>query len=286
MVLLVRFGELTLKSSFVRKQLQDRLLQNIHDHFAVGGIECATSMDRARIYVETNDVNAATHALKHVFGITSFSDTVQCSSDLDEICKLAADYSVPHLRPGMSFAVRARRSGTHSYTSQDVGREAGSAIWNRIQGLRVNLSDPDYEMYIEVRENRAYLFHEIVPGPGGLPLSSQGRVLALVERLRDLAAAWFMMKRGCRIVVALAGESSLAEPLRSWDTGLKVQKAGDSKGLTEVARASRCEGLAVGWSAAELKKRASELPPELPLFHPLVGLSGEEIDEILKRISS
>jgi len=285
-VLLVRFGELTLKSIFVRKQLQERLLQNIHEHFAARGIECATSMDRARIYVEANDLTAAIRALEHVFGITSFSDAVQCSSDLEEMCNLAADYSAPHLRSGMSFAVRARRSGTHSYTSQDLGREAGSAIWSRVQGLRVDLSDPDYEMHIEVRENRAYLFHQIVPGPGGLPLSSQGRVLALVERLRDLAAAWFMMKRGCRVVVALAGESSLAEPLRSWDTGLKIQEAGDLKGLAEVARASRCEGLAVGWSVTELRRRALELPPELPLFHPLVGLSDEEIDEILRRIRS
>src|SRR5436309_3546705 len=73
MVLLVRFGELALKSRFVRRQLRDRLVANIQDLFAAEGIECLTRADHGRIYVEVDDVPAASAGLRRVFGIVSFS---------------------------------------------------------------------------------------------------------------------------------------------------------------------------------------------------------------------
>src|SRR2546422_11719484 len=68
MVLLVRFGELALKSRFVRRQLRDRLVANIQDLFAAEGVECLTRPDHGRIYVDVDDVPAAAAALKRGFG--------------------------------------------------------------------------------------------------------------------------------------------------------------------------------------------------------------------------
>src|SRR5437867_11909353 len=81
MVLLVRFGELALKSRFVRRQLRDRLVANIQDLFAAEGIECLTRADHGRIYVDVDDVPAATAALKRVYGIVTFSTEQETSSD-------------------------------------------------------------------------------------------------------------------------------------------------------------------------------------------------------------
>src|SRR3989442_11716885 len=68
MVLLVRFGELALKSRFVRRQLRDRLVANIQDLFAAEGIEGLTRAGHGRIYVEVENVPAAAAALWSVFG--------------------------------------------------------------------------------------------------------------------------------------------------------------------------------------------------------------------------
>src|SRR3989304_6192118 len=74
-----------------------------------------------------------------------------------------------------------RRSGTPPYTSQDIARLVGRRIQDVEPGARVDLDDPDVEIHIEVRENRSYLFTAISGGPGGLPMGSQGRVLAVVD---------------------------------------------------------------------------------------------------------
>src|SRR5436309_15640930 len=81
MVLLVRFGELALKSRFVRRQLRDRLVANIQDLFAAEGIECLTRADYGRIYVAVDDVPAASAALKRVFGIVSFRTAQETPRD-------------------------------------------------------------------------------------------------------------------------------------------------------------------------------------------------------------
>src|SRR3989304_5045970 len=128
MVLLVRFGELALKSPFVRRQLQDRLVENIQEMFAADGIECLIRADRARIYVEVNDVPAASRALRRAFGIVSCRAAREARSDPEEIATRAVEIARGRVPKGGSFAVRPRRSGTHPYTSQDIGRLLGRGM--------------------------------------------------------------------------------------------------------------------------------------------------------------
>jgi len=52
----------------------------------------------------------------------------------------------------MSFAVRAKRQHKTGLTSQELGTEIGSFIYDHIQGLNVDLDDPDYEIFIEMRD--------------------------------------------------------------------------------------------------------------------------------------
>src|SRR2546428_13761820 len=120
MVLLVRFGELALKSPYVRRHLRDRLVANIQDLFAAEGIECLTRADHGRIYVDVDDVPAASSALRRVFGIVSFSSAREASGDPDEIGRAALEFAKKNLAKGGSLAVLARGSGNHPYTSHDL----------------------------------------------------------------------------------------------------------------------------------------------------------------------
>ena len=285
MVLLVRFGELALKSPFVRRQLRDRLVANIQDLFAAEGVECITEADEARVYVHVDDVAKAHTILGRVFGIVSLSPATEVHSDLDSLRKAVLSEASRGLSPGQSFALRIRRVGTHSFTSQDLARELGDEVRRAHPDVRVNLTDPDVEIHVEVRHNRAFVFREIWPGPGGLPLGSQGRALAVVQDEAGLVAAWMGMKRGCRIAVATSDGQSVAEPLRKWDVRLKVLGLPADGNLGEIVRIARAEAVFLGtrWDTFDPKNRT---PLDVPIFEPVIGLRDEEIGRLAARIRS
>ena len=285
MVLLVRFGELALKSRFVRRQLRDRLVANIQDLFAAEGVECITEADEARVYVHVDDVAKAHTILGRVFGIVSLSPATEVHADLDSLRKAVLSEASRGLSPGQSFALRIRRVGTHSFTSQDLARELGDEVRRAHPDVRVNLTDPDVEIHVEVRHNRAFVFREIWPGPGGLPLGSQGRALAVVQDEAGLVAAWMGMKRGCRIAVATSDGQSVAEPLRKWDVRLKVLGLPADGNLGEIVRIARAEAVFLGtrWDTFDPKNRT---PLDVPIFEPVIGLREEEIGRLAARIRS
>ncbi|HML06083.1 MAG TPA: tRNA uracil 4-sulfurtransferase ThiI, partial [Methanobacterium sp.] len=89
----------------------------------------------------------------------------------------------------------------HEFTSQEMAGFCGSVIIKK-SGAPVNLSKPDFEFFVEVRDDITYIFHEKIPGIGGLPIGTQGKVIALVSGGIDSPVATFMMmKRGCEVIV-------------------------------------------------------------------------------------
>ena len=286
MVLLVRFGELALKSRYVRRQLRDRLVANIQDLFASEGVECVTESDEARVYVHVNDPAKALAILGRVFGVVSLSPATEVHADLDSLRKAVRSEAATALSVGQSFALRPRRVGTHPFTSQDLARELGDDVRRDHPKVRVDLDDPDVEIHVEVRHNRAFVFREIRAGPGGLPLGSQGRALAVVQDQAGMVAAWMGMKRGCRTVIAASnGEDfeDFVEPLRKWDVRLKTLDLPANGDLGELVRIARAEAVFLGtrWDEFDPKTR-----PEVgvPIFEPVIGLTEEGIGKIAARI--
>ena len=286
MVLLVRFGELALKSRYVRRQLRDRLVANIQDLFASEGVECVTESDEARVYVHVNDPAKALAILGRVFGVVSLSPATEVHADLDSLRKAVRSEAATALSVGQSFALRPRRVGTHPFTSQDLARELGDDVRRDHPKVRVDLDDPDVEIHVEVRHNRAFVFREIRAGPGGLPLGSQGRALAVVQDQAGMVAAWMGMKRGCRTVIAASnGEDfeDFVEPLRKWDVRLKTLDLPANGDLGELVRIARAEAVFLGtrWDEFDPKTR-----PEVgvPIFEPVIGLTEEGISKIAARI--
>lgn len=284
MLFLVRFGEIHLKSRYVRKQFQDKLVANIQDHFAARGVECLTTSDRGRVWVETDDAQAGRSILTRVFGVVSFSPVVECNANIEEISGRLVEYSRPLVKEGASFAIRSRRAGSHKFTSRDVAVAAGKAMQAAYPTLKVDLSHPGMELFVEVRQNKAFIFHENVDGPGGLPLGTQGKVLTLVDGERGMVVAWMMMKRGCYTPIAAFDGEEQTEPLRKWDLHLKVQRISKLVELRDIARLSRAKAVAVGWSLDEVEKRRGEIPEGLTLFHPAVGMGPGEIAGLAARI--
>lgn len=285
MVLLVRFAEIALKSRFVRRQLRDRLVGNIQDVFAAEGVECVTEADEARIYVHTDDVARARDILTRVFGVVSVSPARETTANLEAVRDLVLQEAANLLAPGRSFALRTRRAGSHPFTSMDLARDCGRAILDAHPACRVDLDNPDVEMHVEVRQNRAFVFHERWSGPGGLPLGSQGRALAFVDSEAGMVAAWMGMKRGCRVTVAAPGDGGHPDvlPLRRWDVRLKALDAASLDRLEDRVRLARADALFLGtrWADFDRGRRPSV---SVPIFEPVIGLSEIDIADLGKRI--
>jgi thiamine biosynthesis protein ThiI len=281
-LILVRYAEMGLKSRSVRKRFESILVGNLMNALANSGLEGLVTTEHGRIFVEVDDPTQASKALSRVFGVSSVSSVVRCSSDMNEMKSKIAELSKPLLSNGQSFAVRARRTGNHPFTSMDYGRELGSAIFlaNEKKGIKVNLTDPDVEFFAEVREKKAYLFSTYIYGPGGLPLGSQGKVIVLLETERDALAAWLIMKRGCRAIAMGEEGSSPVRVLNAWDPSLKVLAPSE---LSEVVRRYRAHAVVFGYTLENFDQiKGLSLP--VPAFFPLIGMDDAEIDERLRRI--
>ncbi len=214
-VVIVRYGELALKSTGVRNWYEKILMKNIAAMLDSRSIPYSLiRREWGRIFIETTDSRAA-GAAADVFGVVSTSSALITEPDLESAARTCALLGTSLIREGESFAIRARRSGNHSFTSADLGRNCGDAVWNALEKEgktpRVNLSSPDKEIFVEMRQNLAYVYLETVKGVGGLPLGTQGSMVVLMSGGIDSpVAAWLMMKRGVMIIPVYCNTSPYA----------------------------------------------------------------------------
>ncbi|NHJ33144.1 MAG: hypothetical protein FK732_09785, partial [Asgard group archaeon] len=214
----VRYGELGLKSPPVRKQMERRLIANIQIALEKKGIENADvtinrswarliiSLEAPNDFKKRNKVvqKIITTVAQNVAGITSVSPVIGTSSNIEEIKITALELATKNLKPGSSFAVRARRIGNQEYSSQDLERLVGEVIFESLAkkyNLTVNLTNPDYTLSIEVKHDKAFIYDQKTPGIGGLPQGTHGIVFSILRgSIEDAIAGFLMSKRGSNII--------------------------------------------------------------------------------------
>lgn len=201
-IIIVRYDELALKSKKVRSRFEQVIVKNIKAMLDADGCRYSgVSREMGRIFIHTDDASAVKSSAK-VFGVVSTSPAWTCEPTLESTAKLCADLAVGFIHEGESFGIRARKAGIHDFTSRDIGVACGDAVYKKLNGKTgVDLTNPDREIFVEARQEKAYVFTESVKGAGGLPLGTQGKMVALISGGIDSpVAAWMMMKRGCEII--------------------------------------------------------------------------------------
>ncbi len=262
-VVIVRYGELALKSHSIRRFFTDKLISNIQNAMMRDRVEGMVEEERGRIYVNTSD-RKALRTLSRVFGVVSVSWAEETDADMDRIAKLAVDiFGCPE----GTFAVRATRTGNHDFTSQELAAYVGEKILDNCPDMKVNLGKPENELHIEVRNARAFVFSEKVRAVGGMPIGTQGDVMAPLRDERDLLAAWMMLKRGCRVHLH--------------DIDDELLPVAEYWGASEK-RAKRYLAAVTGHDDECLSGGTGEIP----LFCPLIGLEENEVEERLSLIFS
>ncbi|MCL2550415.1 MAG: tRNA 4-thiouridine(8) synthase ThiI [Methanimicrococcus sp.] len=217
-ILIVRYGELSLKSKGVRDRYEQILKNNIQQMLDYCGVQYSqVQRDFGRIFVHTEDIGAAA-AVSRVFGVVSVSSAYTCSSVPEDITSLCAAVGAADIGSGETFAVRARRSGNHSFTSNDIAKECGDAIWNQLtengKTPAVDLKNPDKEIFVEVRQKQSYIYFDALKGPGGFPTGTQSKMVVLLSGGIDSpVAAWLMMKRGVEIIPVFFDNEEYGNPI-------------------------------------------------------------------------
>ena len=258
-------------------------MENILRAHGHSKISCVVERQRGRLFVSSGDPKESVGILSRTFGVVSISEADECTSEVSDISELAVNSAVQHLKKGGTFAIRARRTGTHKYTSMQLAAKVGEKVLKAFPkgSVMVDLDNPDFEISIEVRNNKSYIFTSRVQGPGGLPLRSQGRVLSVIEDRKSLLSSWLMMRRGCSMTLLNkskigAGEIEALKPWNPWWNGVI-----EEGGVEEIIKLRRCSGLVLGWTLDDFKRKESPRPG-VPVFYPLVGLVPDEIDERMR----
>jgi len=322
-VVLVRYGEITLKDRWTRQNWERILAGNIAYDLRKTGLEHKVTRGEGRIFIHTPDLRASEIAAR-VFGVVSTSPARAVMPDLEQICQAAVQAALK-ARPA-TFAIRPRRTG-FSISSEEIGRVVGDAV-RKMTGASVDLKQPELEIFVEARRESAYVFTQVVKGMGGLPLGSQGKMLALVSGGIDSpVAAWMMMKRGCPISLlhfdsrpyadALKQSIKSAEVLAGWTSGRKINliTVPISRGIekiashypratcvlcrrlmyriaSEVMEMEGALGLVTGYSMGQVASQTAEniLAEQaaigVPIFHPLIAMDKAEIMDLARKIGT
>jgi tRNA uracil 4-sulfurtransferase len=325
-LILVRLAaELGVKSHHTRRQFQRQLIANVRAALATTGAPFRIDGRWGRIFVRS-DAPDALLVLPRVFGVSSVSpvDAV-VPADLDAIASAGLELYRERVR-GRTYAVRARRTGRHAFSSHDVQVRLGAAL--NPYG-RVHLDDPEVTVAVEVRDEEAYLFGERIAGAGGLPLGVQGRAVALLSGGYDSAvAAWLLLKRGVAldfVFCNLGGDAYERAVLQvakvvadDWSYGQRphlhaldfgpavadmrqrtkpaywqlVLKRLMYRAASRVAQELGAHAIITGEALGQVSSqtlinlRALEPAASFPVFRPLIGFDKEEIIARARRIGT
>ena len=202
-IFLLKLGEIVLKGAN-KRQFEDKLRQNVRRRMRPFG-NFDVYLMQSTIYVEPMDdeadVDGAWDACKSIFGLVSLCRCRACEKDLDSIFNTIEEYLGDELDCAESFKVESKRSDKRfPLTSIGISQAIGGRLAEAHPSCRVDVHNPAYTVYVEVRDLAAYVHGPAVPGAGGLPTGVGGRAMCLLSGGIDSpVAAYMMAKRGVEI---------------------------------------------------------------------------------------
>ncbi|HKK95892.1 MAG TPA: tRNA uracil 4-sulfurtransferase ThiI [Anaerovoracaceae bacterium] len=200
-IYIVRCGEVALKGTnkpYFERMLVERIKKSLKsiDDTEVKRLE-------GLIFVRTNKDTEEKEIIKKVskvFGVASISPAVETESNLNDIGKAAISYMMKQIeeKDVKTFKVKAKRADKNfPIKSPEIAKIIGSHILKGCKVLKVDVHNPECELFIDVRHDKTYIYQDKIKGFGGLPLGTNGKGMVLFSGGIDSPVAAFMMaKRG------------------------------------------------------------------------------------------
>ena len=201
---LIKYGEIGIKGKN-RHLFEDALMKQIRHALKPVEGKFFVRKEQGRIFVETEsafDYDEVIVALQRVFGIVGICPMVQAADEgFDKLADTVTDY----LRKvygdrEMSFKVNARRAKkSYPRTSMEINADLGERILAAFPNMKVDVHKPDVMLDVEIRD-QIYIYSQIIPGPGGMPVGTNGKAMLLLSGGIDSPVAGYMIaKRGVKI---------------------------------------------------------------------------------------
>lgn len=198
---LIKYGEIAIKGKN-RYMFEDALVRQIR--FALRSAEGTFRVHKCqgRIYVDCDgyyDYEETVEALKKVFGIVGICPVVRTEvKEFEELKKdIVAYVEKAYPDKNLTFKVESRRAKkNYPVNSMEMNCDLGEAILDAFPEMRVDVHHPDVLLNVEVREE-VYIYSHIIPGPGGMPIGTNGTAMLLLSGGIDSPVAGYMVaKRG------------------------------------------------------------------------------------------
>ena len=201
---LIKYTEIAIKGKN-RHLFEDALVARIAQALKRVDGTFLVSKNQGRIYVDVEgeyDFDEAIEAMQCVFGISGICPVVRMEDEGFE--KLSADV-IQYLLEAyptqdMTFKVNARRARkNYPMESMELNRELGGVILERFPDMKVDVHDPQIMLTVEIREH-IYIYSKVIPGPGGMPVGTNGKGMLLLSGGIDSPVAGYMIsKRGVKL---------------------------------------------------------------------------------------
>lgn len=201
---LIKYAEIGVKGKN-RYLFEDALVQQIK--YALKRCEGSFKVRKTqgRIYVDALgefDFEETIEQLKTVFGISGICPVVYVEDQgFEALGKTIVNY-MDQVYPdkNKSFKVNARRARkNYPLDTMELNREVGAVILEAFPEMTVDVHNPDIMLYLEIRE-KIYIYSEVIPGPGGMPVGTNGKAMLLLSGGIDSPVAGYMIsKRGVKL---------------------------------------------------------------------------------------
>jgi thiamine biosynthesis protein ThiI len=200
-LILVRFGELTLKGNN-RQHFEKAVIRDMRNRLRdYPRARMKTSFGRAFIELNGEPFEPIADQLNHVFGLSSFSPVQSCDAEAEAIRETALHVMSQLERIPETFKVSVKRPNKNfPMDTLQMQHYIGGYILPQFPGLKVDVRNPEIELYVEIREKHAYVYCEVYPGLGGFPAGTNGKgMLLLSGGIDSPVAGWMAMKSGLDI---------------------------------------------------------------------------------------
>lgn len=200
---MVRYGELSTKGKN-RRDFIRQLGKNVRDVLTeFEGIEVLAQRDRLHVILNGNDATSVMDAIGKVFGIETYSPVVRLSKDatLEDIQKTALEMINEQYEEGQTFKITTKRQNKdYPLNTYGVDNGVGGYVLDNIEGINVQMKQPDIDLRVDVRLTGIYLSSLTIQGALGLPVGTGGRgTMMLSGGIDSPVAAYMAMKRGVKV---------------------------------------------------------------------------------------
>lgn len=203
---LIKYGEIAIKGKN-RHLFEDALVRQIRHALKKCDGEFSVYKEQGRIYVDCEgmyDYEETVGHLQHVFGIVGICPVMQVEDHgIEELGDSVIEFLTNvYDIDAQTFKVNTTRANKqYPIESMEVNAILGGRILDAFPNMKVDVHHPEILIHVELRESgKIFIYSKIIPGPGGMPVGTNGKAMLLLSGGIDSPVAGYMIcKRGVKL---------------------------------------------------------------------------------------